>query len=240
MPIDLAQGRVLALHVGKRQYTLTLKLISQKAWLKYFAGIVNSQEIVDGDVENVFDSAGARLELLQSHLVDATGYTREGESITAVEGWQGKLPMAHRRAAADMLVSCEVVKPTDDEDSYPMLGTELVELKAMWTAVDGAMQLVTGLRHTFGSPTADHQKKYSRAMSRSVVTGGSRTGKTVWLGAQDVLIGIYDELIQEAAGYQTTASPEDLGSNAENIAKFMDAYHKVVAVGALFTPIEVA
>ncbi len=235
MPIDLTQGRVLALHVGKRQYTLTLKPIAQKAWLKYFAGIVNSQELVDGDVKNEFDSASARLELLESHLVDATGYTRAGESITAVEGWQGKLPMSHRRAAADMLVSCEVVQPQDDDETFPMLGAEIVELKAMWTAVDGSMQLLTGLRHTFSSPTAEHQKRYSRASSRSVITGG-RNGKTVWLGSQDELIKIYDELAQSVEGYAIRDEPHvDLGKWID----MMDAYHKVVAVGALFTPIEV-
>ena len=234
MPIDLAQPRVLAFQVGKRHYSMTVKPIEQKAWLKYFAGVYNAQELVDGEMQSTFDSTGARLALLESHLVDATGYTPEGTSITATEGWQGKLPMSHRRAAADLLVSCEVVPPSDDE--LPALGTETVSLAATWTAQNGRMQRVTGLQHVFRSPTAEHQKAYSRASSRSVVVGGSRTGKTVWLGAQDVLMDIYDDLIQDVHGYKIRDEPQ---VDREKYCDAMDGYHKVVAAGALFAPVEI-
>ena len=232
MPIDLAQGRVLAFTAGKRQYTLTLKPIEKKAWLKYFAGIVNMQELVDGEMQSTFDASGARLELLESHLVEATGYTKEGEDIKAIAGWQSKLPMSHRRAAADLLVACEVVPVTLEEDTFPALGYEVVALKATWSEHHGRMQEQTGLTHIFRSPTAEHQKRYSRAVSRSVVVGGSRTGKTLWLGAQDVLIEIYDELIVETRGY---LFPHDAFD-----PRHMDGYHKVAAAQALFTPVEIA
>ena len=231
MPLDLTKGRVIAITDRKRAFTLTLKPIEKKAWLRYFAAIVNTQELVDGELQQTYDSSGPRLELLEAHLVDATGYTKEGEDIKATAAWQSKLPMRHRRAAADLLVDCEVVKPSD-EDELPALGTETVTLAATWTAVDGHMQKFTGLQHIFRSPTAEHQKRYSRAMSRSVITGGSRTGKTNWLGAQDVLIEIYDELIEGTSGY-------DYGLGDGWDKSKMDAYHKVTAAQALFTPVEV-
>jgi hypothetical protein len=236
MLIDLAAPRIFAFEEGKRKYTLTTKPIPEKLWLKYFAGIVSTQEVNKaGDVSNTYDSTGARLELLQAVLIDATGYTPEGQSITGIDGWQGKLPMAHRRAVGDLLTAVAAVPNAAlADDEFPALGTETVTLKATWTANDaGRMHEIGGLRHIFRSPLADHQKRYSRAMSRSVVVGGSRTGQTRWLGAQDVLIEIYDELIQAVEGYTWEGSPL-------TVLDSMDAYHKVAAATALFTPVEIA
>lgn len=236
MPIDLAKPRVIAFTDRKRKYTLTLKPITDKMWLKYFAGIISVSENTAEGSSSSYDSSGARLELLQSALVDATGYTKEGVSIAETSDWQGKLPMSHRKAAADLLTAVTVV-PTavSDDDEFPTLGFETITLSATWTAAeDGEMQAMTGLRHVFNSPTADHQKRYSRAMSRSIVVGGSRTGQTRWLGAQDVLAEIYDELIASVEGYVIDGQPV-----TEDTITLMDTYHKVAAATALFTPVEV-
>jgi hypothetical protein len=236
MSIDLSQPRVFAFEVGGRKYTLTTKPVTKAMWLKYFSGIVSTEETTpSGDRASSYDSSGARLELLESALIDAKGYTPDDTPIGTVDGWPAKLPIAHRKAAADLLVAVEPVKPSDlSDDALPTLGFETVTLKSTWTANDqGRMQEVTGLVHVFHSPTADHQKRYSRAMSRSIVIGGSRTGQTRFLGAQDVLVQIYDELIDHTLGYT-------FGSEGFDPATQMDSYHKVAAVSALFTPVEVA
>ncbi len=231
--IDLAAPRVFAFEEGKRKFTFTCKPITKAMWIAYFAGIVSTDQRVEDGVESTYDSAGARLDLLDAALIDATGYTREGVSITELEGWQGKLPMRHRIAVSNLLVS---VRLTVAEDGAFDLGYESVSLAATWTAnAEGRMQEITGLRHTFNSPTADHQKRYSRAMSRSVIVGDSRTAQTRYLGAQDVLIEIYDELIQRIEGYQYNGADADA-----NAAGTMDCYHKVVAAGALFQPVVIA
>ena len=226
--IDLAAPRVFAFTEGKRNFTFTCKPITKPMWIAYFAGIVSTDQRVDDGIESTYDSAGSRLDLLDAALIDATGYTRDGVSITEVEDWQRKLPMRHRIAVSNLLAA---VRLEAADDSAYDLGYESVTLAATWTAnAEGRMQEITGLRHTFSSPTADHQKRYSRAMSRSVIVGDSRTAQTRYLGAQDVLIEIYDELIQRVEGYNVGGSQ----------LTEMDCYHKVVAAGALFTPVVIA
>jgi hypothetical protein len=237
MSIDLSQNRVFAFESGKRKYTMTIKPITKAMWLKYFAGIVSTQELTpEGDTASSFDATGARVELLESVLIDATGYTREGVNLGDTEGWQSKLPIGHRRAVADLLVAVESVPPAlTEEEAVQELGVQTVVLKATWTAGDdGKMHQVTGLKHVLREPTAAHQVRYSRAFSQSIVVGGSRTGQTRWLGAQKELIEMYDELIESTDGYVVNGNWDQDGVKAA-----MDCYHKVAAVSALFTPVEV-
>ena len=226
MPIDLAQPRVLAFRDRDQLFTLTCKPITKEMWLKYFASIESTSTVKGGETTSTFDSTGAKLDLLTAALTGATGYTSESDPITSHEGWREQLPIAHRRAAAELLVAVQAVPNTHDAFE---LGFETVTLQATWTEDGkGGMQSFAGLKHVFSSPTAEHQKRYSRAMSRSVVTGG-RNGTTRWLGAQDVLIEIYDELIVRTEGYE---------GSAVDVVSGMDCYHKVAAATALFAPLE--
>jgi hypothetical protein len=84
-------------------------------------------------------------------------------------------------------------------------------------------------------PTVEQQRRYSRDMSRSQVIGGSRAGKTRWLGAQATLVDLYDELILSVEGY--VANGEPVCDDREMIIASMDTYHKVAAAEALFTPV---
>lgn len=234
MPIDLAGSRVLAFQDHKRAFAYTLNPVTQQQWLRYFAGIVSTQELdANGDQTSSFDSIAARLELLESALTGASGWDHVDFSTTT--NWQGKLPMSHRRALADLLVATEVDSSADPGDLT--LGAETVVLRSIWTAgEDGSMQQIGGLKHVFASPTPDHQRRYSRAYNTSVIVGGSRTGQTRYLGAQAVLIEIYDELIESVEGY--TVGLATLGDRG-TIRANMDAYHKVAAATALFTPVQV-
>ena len=110
---------------------------------------------------------------------------------------------------------------------------EPVYLDAIWSAgEDGVMRKFKGLRHNFKSPSSDQQRRISRDSSRSCIIGGSRTGKTQWMGAQATLAEIYDELIVSVDGYTVDGAVPD----REAVIEFMDTYHKVAAVDILFAP----
>ncbi len=236
--LELTGNRVIAFSVRKRAYTLTLKPISTEMWLKYFGDIVSTEQRNEqGEVESSFDVDGAAIALLESAIVDCSGYKLPDEKKQA-GGWQSALPIAHRKAAADMLTATSIdTLPDDDPLAATPFGTTAVALQSLWTADDkGNMQVITGLRHVFNEPTAEQQMRYSRANSRSVVDG--RMGTTRYLGGQDVMVGLYDELVTNVFGYSNNALALD-GAGKPEIASAMDACHKVVAIRALFRPVEI-
>ena len=233
MLIDLAAPRVIPILDRGHLYTLTIAPISKKQWLEYFAAIESTSETVDGKRTDSFDSSAARLELVHKTLQKADGYrTAGGQAVTELPDWQTLIPLAHRMAAGAMLTAVERSAAKSDEPL--MLGFETVSLDATW-GWDGsaAMTRSLGLQHVFGSPTVEQQRRYSRDMSRSQIIGGSRTGKTRWLGAQATLVALYGELITAVQGY---AGLDFDNPDHEAIVRTMDTYHKVAAAEALFSP----
>lgn len=232
--IELASPRTIAIDDRGRKFSLTLKRIDRKAWLRYFDGIVNVSENQNGQRVDRFDSSAAKLELVAASLVDATGY--KAADAPWPDGWQKMLPLAHRLAVGEQLVNVRRGSAPDDEPF--VLGFETVILDAVW-GVDatGTMRKYSGLRHRFQTPTEAHQARLSRASSRSVIVGGSRRATTRWMGAQATLAELYDELIQGVEGY--SANGVDLGDDREAIVAEMDTYHKVAAAEVLFSPAEV-
>lgn len=229
--LDLAHPREIAIDDRGRKFQLTVKHIDRRAWLRYFEGIVNVSENVNGERVNRFDSTAARLELLESVLVGADGYaTADGQPVTATKDWQIMLPLAHRLAAGLQLVAVEPSRRVADDPFT--LGFEDVYLDAAWGS-----ERFTGLRHRFRTPSGAHQARLSRASSRSVIMGGSRRGATRWLGAQPTLVELYDELIEAVEGYEVCGKPLD---SREKIVEEMDTFHKVAAAELLFSPAEVA
>jgi hypothetical protein len=231
--IDLDKPRIIPITDRGTKYTLTVGVITKAQWLRYFDGIVSTSENQQGKLIEVYDARSARLELAETALIDATGYvTGDNASVTAREHWQQLLPMSHRLAVADALVA--VSRDADTDDAPIQLGSETVVLRARWGAdASGAMQEYSGLRHLFHTPTAEHQRRYQRAISSSMIVGGSRTSKTQWLGAQSTLIDLYDELIESTEGY---AVGSDEPTDRASIISSMDSYHKVAAAEQLFAP----
>jgi hypothetical protein len=231
--IELKQPRVIGIEDRGQQYSLTIARILKKQWLRYFEGILSTSENQNGKRVDSFDSSAARLALVEECLLTASGYTLpEGiTSIDQVEGWKALLPLSHRLGVANAIIS--VSASESNEDAPIALGQESVYIDAVWSAGDdGAMRKFKGLRHNFTTPTADQQRHFSRDSSRSRVIGGSRNGKTQWLGAQATLAELYDELIVSVEGYTVDGETPD----RETIVEFMDTYHKVAAVDALFAP----
>ncbi len=233
MLIDLAAPRIIPIPDRGHLYTLTLAPISKKQWLEYFAAFESTSETIDGKVQNSYESSSARLELLGKVLIDAQGYRTPGNKpLTELPEWKSLIPNAHRLAAGSMLT--EVERSTANSQEPLMLGFETVSLDATWGwNGTNAMVRSIGLLHVFGSPTVEQQRRYSRDMSRSQIIGGSRTGKTRWLGAQATLVALYDELITAVAGY---AGLDVDNPDREAIVRSMDTYHKVAAAEALFSP----
>jgi hypothetical protein len=230
--IELKAPRILAIADRKRTYRLTVSRILKKQWLRYFENIVSATENQGGKRIDSYDSSAARLQLLDDCLVTAEGYALAAgvDKIESMPEWKSQLPLSHRLAAANMLLA--VTPAESDEDEPIALGQGSVYLDALWTAAESGITKFHGLRHNFKTPTAEQQRRLSRDSSRSRIVGGSRGGKTLWLGAQATLADLYDELIVSVEGYTVDGQPPD---RAE-IVEFMDTYHKVAAVDVLFAP----
>jgi len=232
--IELKAPRLIVIEDRGKQYRLTIGRILKKQWLRYFEGILSTSENQGGKRIDSFDSSTARLELVEQILVSAEGYALpDGKiSITEIEGWKALLPLSHRLAVANSIIG--VSASEIDEEAQIALGAESVFLDAVWGAgEDGVMRRLHGLRHDFKTPTAEQQRLLSRASSRSRVIGGSRNGKTQWMGAQATLADLYDELIVSTGGYTVDGNA---ALDHEAIVEFMDTYHKVSAVDLLFAP----
>lgn len=231
--IELKQPRIIVIEDRGKSYALTVARITKKQWLHYFEGILSISENQNGKRVDSYDNSAARLELVEQALVTATGYTLPAmvESIEKIEGWRSQLPISHRLGAANTLLSVSASNPSDEEPI--VLGLESVSLDAVWGADEsGVMRKFTGLRHNFKSPSPDQQRRLSLSGSRSRIIGGSRNGKTQWLGAQATLAELYDELIVSVEGYTVEAADPD----RDQIIEYMDTYHKVAAVDLLFAP----
>lgn len=140
--------------------------------------------------------------------------------------------MGHRLRAIGLLSSVEV-SAEDVVEIEP--DCEVVRLDALWNddgAYMGAMTKFEGLVHRFTPPTAAHQQRFSREMSRSMIVGGSRDAKTVHAVRQKVLVRLYDELVLSVEGYGAQGAPL---ANREEIVLHMDLLHKVTAAGQLFS-----
>lgn len=230
--IELAQPRVIVIADRGRSYSLTISRISKAAWLRYFEGVVSSSEHQNGEIVESFDASAARVELVKRHLVDAEGYETGGAPIAEIEKWQEKITLRHLITVGNVLTA---VGPSSREDDAPLaLGTETVLLDATWGAdTEGRVRQFSGLMHRFGTPTGEHQRRYARDSSRSRVIGGSRSGKTLYVGAQSTLVALYDELIESVEGYAVNGAAL---TSREQIVAEMDTFHKVAAASQLFIP----
>jgi hypothetical protein len=232
--IELAQPRFIAIEDRGRKYTIAVAPIAKEKWMTYFAAIVNTSEYQQGKRVDSYDSSSARRDLAESVIVDAGGYT-SSSPLTEIENWQSKLPLSHLITVGNVLTSVGASSLVDDE--AVKLGEEPVYLDAVWGADEkGVMRKLHNLRHTFRTPSGEQHRRFNREASRSVVTGGSRTGKTRWLGAQAILAELYDELVVGVDGYTLNGAPL---TGKSSIVAAMDTYHKAAAAEALFTPAEV-
>jgi hypothetical protein len=213
--IDLAQPRVIVIRQGARTLRFKVMPIAEARWFKYFDGIVSTAERDGKQIVQRVDAQSAALELADAVIV-------EGESKT----------LAHRLAVANVLTSAYAVDV--EEPEADAAGVEAIRLHAIWSAGDGdAMRRYKNLIHFFDSPTAEQYRRYRRDDSRSQIVNGSRKGTTIYHGAQRTLAVLYDELIRSVAGYAENGIALE---GRDQIARRMDAYHKVAAMAQVFAP----
>lgn len=159
-----------------------------------------------------------------------------GESGDAMSlpNWKQLVPYPHRVKASELLMAVEEDK---SEDCAAIeLGTETAILTVLWTedSEPGKMQKFSGLTHRLRTPSAEQERQYNKKMSEAVVVGGSRAGRTIYPAREDLLVKLYDELVESVEGYSLEGQPP---RGLENIRREMDAFHKVAAAGKLFAPL---
>jgi len=233
-PLELAGERHIAIKDRGKLYRFTLSPITRELWMKYFDGIVSTSENRGDEQINVLDAGSPLLALVNEALIGAGGYKLpEGTGqINEIADWKAKLPFAHRLAVGQVLTRVAQSARFEDDEEAMMPGIDSVRLEALWNCdLNGVMALYRPLVHNFQTPQFEHERRYMRDQARSKVVGGSRTGKTVWMGVQRTLAEIYDELIESVEGY--TFDGSRLGH--PNITRCMDTYHKVVAARQLFS-----
>jgi hypothetical protein len=209
-------------------YTYTFSRIGSVDWLHYFEGvaITSRREGKNGVVETL-DLESAGVDLVESKVVKAEGYA--GDFMSDPK-WKQCLPFGHVRAAAQLLRDGNI-SPVDDSQPLNPLKVE-VAIDAKWNvSKPGEMRQFGGLLHRFNPPTAEHKRKYNRAISQTRVIGDARSGITVFQGRQRLLVEFYDQLIASVEGYALRGQPL---ASPEQIRAEMDAVHKIIAAQQLF------
>ena len=234
---ELTQEREIVLLDRGRQYRLVCRRITELDWTRYFQGISITSEQDGRERINMIDVNSPRLALAEAVLIDAKGYTvSDGRGITDLPAWQRRIPLAHRLRLGEVLAD---VRPSSaDEELVIAAEGEVIKLDAAFTAgADGNMVRLCGLGHSFCTPTDAQFRRYSRESSRSRVVGGSRSGKTIYQGAQLLLADLYNELVISVDGYTAYGAPLE---TYDVICREMDMLHKVIAVQELFQPQEIS
>ncbi|QHN04428.1 hypothetical protein FTO74_14425 [Granulicella sp. WH15] len=235
--LDLAKLRIIRLHDRNRSFTLFCRRIERADWLAYFAAIRITSEQTGAKRANTMDFETPRVMLAERVLLKAEGYKVAGfDKLEDVPNWQSRLPLSHRRQLGATLAN--VRSSEASEDFVIHAEAEEVLLDAAWSAVhligdSWAMNEYQGLKHILKTPTDAQYKRYNQESSRSIVVGGSRSGKTIYTGAHAVLCDLYDELILSVEGYSVDGKPL---TSVEQIRAEMDLHHKFSAAQELFNP----
>jgi hypothetical protein len=232
--LRLDQPRAIAIVDRGKTFIYRFRRILAEDWKRFFSGIVNqSEDDGKGGRIQTLDVQTPLLTLVEDALVNVEGFrTPDGTALEQVKDWKQRLPVGQRLAVGRMLKDVNPVEATEDT---PFLSETIdVSLRCSWSEESGKMTAYSGLIHRFNSPSLDQLKRYNRENARSIVVGGSRTGKTVYPGTQSLLMKLYDELIAGVEGY-AILDDAPLRDNVAAVREQMDAYHKVAAVATLFT-----
>lgn len=225
LPLDLQERVVCWKNTEGQIRRHAFRRLNQQDWEGYFSRIVAES---DRDSRTI-DINSAAFWLYAHSAQWADGYqVKGGAELRSLPHWQDRLPAGHRLRAISLL---REVKASGSGDVIEA-ECQTVSLACLWDGnADGSMNAFSGLLHRFANPTADHQMRYSRETSRTLVIGGSRDGRTRYAGSQKILVKLYDELIQAVEGYSLNGVPLE---GEANIRQHMDAAHKIAAVGVLF------
>lgn len=232
--LELSAPRRISLHDRGHAFTITCRRIEAADWLAYFGAIAITSEQQGAQRISSMDFDTPRLLLAARVITAASGYKVEGGAeIETLPNWVERMPLSHRRQVAATLAD---VRPSASVEEFTIRAEgEEVTLDAAWSIDEqtGKMIAYAGMKHIFKTPTQAQQKRYNQAASRSVVVGGSRTGRTIYTGAQELLCELYDELVLSVEGYGWHGAPL---TGVGDIRNYMDAHHKFSAAQELFNP----
>lgn len=229
--LELSTPRRIRLHDRGHAFTITCRRVEPADWLAYFNAIAITSEQQGAQRVSTMDFDSPRVLLAGRVIFGAEGYKVEGGvDITSLPNWIERIPLSHRRQVAATLA--DVRLSASVEEFVIRAEGEEVSLDCTWSLNEetGAMTGFQGLKHLFKTPTAAQQKRYNQAASRSIVVGGSRNGRTIYTGAQEVLCELYDELILSVDGYSWKGDP------LADPKSLMDLHHKFTAAQELFNP----
>jgi hypothetical protein len=228
--LHLDKPRTIAISDGSNTFVYKFRRIVESDWKKFFNGIVNESETdAKGHLVQTIDGRTALFSLVEETLQSVDGFRIPGDvPLDQVKDWKQKLPLGQKLVVGLLLKDIDAIP-----DSMPTLGDTMdVNLKCKWTASDeGKMVEISGLIHRFQPPSIEQLKTYNRESARSIVVGGSRTGRTISPGRQGLLAKLYDELIVSVDGYCVNGIAL---TGVEAIRAQMDTCHKVSAAEHLF------
>lgn len=147
--------------------------------------------------------------------------------------WRTLIPLAHIEAAVSSLtlVAPSTIPDSTSNDStnnfFPLLADERVVVLEAARAGRAYPRLV----HRFRPPSVEAERSYRRLLSETLLVRGSRAPRTLLPARLPGLVRLYDQLILGAEGYAISGQPP---VSSLQLVQRMDAWHKRIAVQALF------
>lgn len=214
LEVQVVTGQIVLLHVFRR--------ITQADWEVFFGCGAET----DGDDEAEGMDVKA-LTLYRRAILRVEGYgTESGRSPETLPDWPECIPREDRLAAIYLLhkvfwrfvpISFTIEK---NSVSFEIMSSD---------GNPGAMSRYFSVAHHFRPPTGKHRERFLLARGYGPGAMHGDAGESAIPG----LVSLYDELIEGISGYSVSGC--ELCSR-EEIAREMDAYHKLIAVGVLFEP----
>ena len=231
LPLDLPE-RAIVLGSGSHKTTHFFRRLKDKDREGFSSRVDIEVEQRDGEMIRTINIQSAALWLYRNAIVRVEGYRLEdGRPLSEVPNWKERIPRAHAIRAANLLTSVSFSRP----EFGTVIGGEgdLVVLDAVWTADDSGAgtRKYSGLKHYFGSVSADQQRRFDRTRNRAFILGDRRRGRTIIPSSQSLFASLYDELIQRVEGYSVGGRPLE---GREEIVREMDGFHKSAAAQGLF------
>ena len=197
-------------------------------WYTYEAALQPAVEELGDTAEPSFRlvlrASEAALDLWTRLILRVDGY-----ALPPDDEWQELIPLAHKEASvrALTLVAPAQADPAGPNGFFPLAAEEVrVVLEA---AANGAAY--PRLAHRFRPPTVEAERRYRRLLADNVIVRGGRTPRTLLPARLPALVRLYDQLILGVEGYAVHGQPP---ASRDQLLEHMDAWHKRVAVEALF------
>lgn len=228
--LELQGDRVVSFTDRGKPFTYTLNRLKAEDWKKFWAELQITAQTEKQTRTRTSDNTSPAIDLVTRCVKDVEGYKlSSGEPFTSLPNWKDRLPIGHRSHVGALL---QDVRFDDDAEFVFDPEYEVVRLRSVWGSVEpGKMVDHYGLVHRMLPVSAEQQRRVSRAMSQSIVVGGSRSDQTIYPSVHHLYLELYDELIVSVAGYSVGGTEI---STADEARGQMDAAHKVGAVLALF------